>query len=177
MKKYERTGIMAYHNELWGTDMYDVTRGNYIDNWDERVTFNFTTDNGYEITDYICNDFGWPIVSNKFKMALESVGISGIQYLPLIIVNKDTGITLERYYVANIYNLVEAVDMKKSEYFELIPGKYCFVSFAVKEDKIKNFDIFRLKENDVNIFVSEKFQKVIKSNKLTGFDFTKITVV
>ena len=177
VEKYERNGVMAYHSELYGIDMYDVTRGNHLNNWDERIIFNFTPNDGGEFTDYICNDFGWLIVSNKSRKAFENADMTGIQYLPLNIINKDTGMALEEYYVANVCKLIEAVDMGQSEYIELMPGKYVFVSFAVKEEKISDFDIFRLKENDVQIFVSEKFKNIIKSNKLTGFDFTKVKVV
>ncbi|MBZ9686134.1 hypothetical protein G9F72_007280 [Clostridium estertheticum] len=177
MKKYERNGVMAYHSELYGIGMHDIIRGNHLYNWDKRITFNYTPDNGSEITDYICNDFRWLIVSNKFREAFENAHMTGIQYLPLSIINKETGIALGEYYVANICNLIEAVDMGQSEYIELMPGKYVFASFAVKEDKINSFDIFRLKEYNVSILLSEKFKNIIKINKLTGFNFTKVKVV
>ena len=93
---------MAYHNKVYDFDMYDVTSGSYINKWDKRVTFTFSESYGSELTDYICNDFGWIIVSDNFKKAFEY---------------------------------------------------------------------------DVQAFSSERFKKMIKNNKLTGFNFNKVKIV
>ncbi len=177
MKKYENSGVMAYHNKIYEFDMYDVTSGSYINKWDKRVTFTFSESDGSELTDYICNDFGWIIVSDNFKKAFENEGMTGIQFLQVSVVNKDNDIEVGIYYVANIINLIAAVDKEKSEYFELAPDRYSFVSFVLKEEAIRDFDIFRLKEYDVQAFASERFKKMIKNNKLTGFNFNKVKIV
>ncbi|WP_343073985.1 DUF1629 domain-containing protein [Clostridium sp. YIM B02506] len=177
MKKYENSGVMAYHNKIYEFDMYDVTSGSYINKWDKRVTFTFSESDGSELTDYICNDFGWIIVSDSFKKAFENEGMTGIQFLQVSVINKDNDIEVGIYYVANIINLIAAVDKEKSEYFELAPDRYSFVSFVLKEEAIRDFDIFRLKEYDVQAFASERFKKMIKNNKLTGFNFNKVKIV
>lgn len=142
MKKYENSGVMAYHNKVYEFDMYDVTSGSYINKWDKRVTFTFSESDGSELTDYICNDFGWIIVSDNFKKAFENEGMTGIQFLQVSVVNKDNDIELGIHYVANIINLIAAVDKEKSEYFELAPDRYSFVYFVLKEEAIREFDIF-----------------------------------
>lgn len=177
MKKYENSGVMAYHNKVYDFNMYDATSGNYINKWDKRETFTFSKSDGSELTDYICNDFGWIIVSDNFKKTFENEGMTGIQFLQVSVVNKDNDIDVGIYYVANIINLIAAVDMEKSEYFEILPDRYSFVSFVLKEEAIRGFDIFRLKEYDVQAFSSEKFKKMIKNNKLTGFNFNKVKIV
>jgi len=177
MKKYENSGVMAYHNKVYDFNMYDVTSGSYINNWDKIVTFTFSESDVSELTDYICNDFGWIIVSDNFKKAFENEGMTGIQFLQVSVVNKDNDMEVGIYYVANIINLIAAVDMEKSEYFELAPDRYSFVSFVLKEETIRDFDIFRLKEYDVQAFASERFKKMIKNNKLIGFNFNKVEIV
>lgn len=177
MKKYAKKGIMAYHSELNGIGMYEVTKGNIVENWDDKIAFYYTEAEGNSDTDYICNDLGWFIVSDKFKNAMEAMKIVGIQYLPLNLINKDNDKRLGDYYVANICNLIEAINMEKSEHIELGQGKYIFVSYAINEEKIRGLDIYRLKESNIPIFLSEKLKKIIKDYKLTGFSYTKIKVV
>lgn len=176
MDKYERSGVIAYHKELYGINKYDVIRGKEIKSWDERIAFSFKETEGKILTDYVWNNLGWLIVSEKFKNAIEFMKIDGIQYLPVNIINESSCEKLGNCYVVNICNFIKAVNMKQSEYIDL-KGLYIFSSYTLNESQIGGLDIFRVEEDNIAIFVSEKFKKVIKDYKLTGFRFEKIKVV
>ena len=44
-------------------------------------------------------------------------------------------------------------------------------------EKIKEFDIFMLKEIPLKVFVSSKFKEAIEKNNLKGFNFKKVNVI
>ncbi|WP_238885062.1 imm11 family protein [Clostridium sp. YIM B02551] len=174
MDRYERNGVMAYHGELYGVGQYDVGMGKSITNWDERITFELK--DGNEMADYIWNNLGWLIVSNKFKEAIAGAKMAGIQFLPVVI-NDINGESLKDYYVVNITNLVDAIDMDRSECFKIMDDLYSFISVVLKKNEIEGFDIFRVMGNEISEFVSENFVKIIKENKLAGFAFREIKVI
>lgn len=51
------------------------------------------------------------------------------------------------------------------------------IKYAVNKDLVFNTHIFRLKEDTIPVFVSDKIKKAIKINKLSGFDFLEIRFV
>lgn len=177
MDKYEKNGIMVHHNDLQGLDIHMVRNGSFIELWDENFSFDFDLSEGDKVTDYICNNLSWFIVSDKFKRAIEYMSITGIQYLPVNIINKNNGERLEDYYVANICNLVDCINMEKSEYIDCGNNIKLFISFVIEEDKIEEKDIFRIKGSNTSIIVSDKIKDIIKVNKLKGFDFEKVEVI
>ncbi|MDP4147337.1 MAG: hypothetical protein Q8936_23175 [Bacillota bacterium] len=177
VERFENRGVMAYNNNYNEIDIHCVRRGVFIKEWDDSITFYVDLSEGIVVNDYLDNNLSWLIVSDNFKKVIEDAGIDGIQYLPINIMSKGGNEKLGNYYVANIYNLLNAVDMNESEYIQFRSGGYSIVKYAVKADNIKNCDIFRLKEGIVPIFVSEKMKKLIQYNKLTGFAFTKVKVV
>lgn len=177
MKKYEQNGIMAYHSELYGIDVHSVERGILIGNWNEKISFYSDEVEGSIFTDYVCNDLVWFIISEKFKIALEEIKVEGLQYLPVSIVNKRNGVRLGNYYVINICNLIDAIDIEESECFEIGNGLYSFITYAIRKEKANGLDIFRTKQDNIPIFISERIRNVIKSNNITGCDFIKIKTI
>lgn len=173
--------ISCESDELYDIDRYDVEQGNYVNNWDSRITMFFNPKEGDRETDFLGNDLGWLIISEKLKLILEDEKINGIQFLPLKIKNQLNNTTLNNYYLANICNLVKALDLENSDYneYELDENEKVISvkKHAIKADKIKNIDIFRLEEDKFPVFVSEKFVNLINAHKATGFDFTEVLVV
>lgn len=173
--------ISCEWDELYDIDRYDVEQGIYIDNWDSGITLFYNSKEGNRVTDFLGNDLGWLIISEKLKSIIEDKKIKGIQFLSIKIKNQVNNTVLNNYYVANIYNLVEALDLENSDYseYELDENEKVISvkKHAVKEEKVTNMDIFRLKEDKFPIFVSEKFIQLINNHGATGFDFTEILVV
>ncbi len=42
---------------------------------------------------------------------------------------------------------------------------------------IENYNLFRLKNDAIPIFVSEKFKNIVEENSLIGFQFLEVKVV
>ena len=85
---------------------------------------------------------------------------------------------------ANILNwiiFVDALCLKKSKYFETeIPGigtVYTVSKYGIYSKKVENSDVFKLaNRQQVPLFVSEKFKKLIEEKQMTGIKLTEIDV-
>ena len=71
--------------------------------------------------------------------------------------------------------------MKKSKYFETeIPGigtVYTVSKYGIYSKKVENSDVFKLaNRQQVPLFVSEKFKKLIEEKQITGIKLTEIDV-
>lgn len=177
----DEDAICCESDELYCADRYDVEKGVIINDWDDRITLYYNPKEGNRETDFLGNDLGWLIISEKLKLILENEMIRGIQYLPVSIKNKLDSKLLNNYYVANIYNSIDALDLSRSDYsvFELDENEkiFSFKLHVLKGEKLKGIDIFRLKEDNIPQFVSEKIVNLIKENGITGFDFNEVVVV
>ncbi|MEL7937803.1 MULTISPECIES: imm11 family protein [Pseudomonas] len=67
----------------------------------------------------------------------------------------------------------DALDKEQAEFDEYPQGLVVY-KYALKESKIPNLQIFRLKESPLSIFVSENFVHLAKKQKLVGVDFKEI---
>lgn len=173
--------IGCLSDELYGVDQYDVEQGESISHWDERITLVYNPNEGNRATDYLANDLGWLVVSSKLKKILEEADITGIQYLPINVKNKLDNQELEGYLVANICNIVDALDFENSKYdlFDIDENEKMLAveKYVLKKDRVKDVNIFKIGEDNIPNFVSEKFKKIIEANNLTGFDFLEVKVV
>ena len=79
---------------------------------------------------------------------------------------------MENYFVVNIYNLVDALGLTNSKYDIFVVGDneniVVIEKYALKKEKISDVDIFKLKDNTIPKFISEKVVNLIKKNNLTG---------
>lgn len=157
---------------------YIVQCGKAIDNWEE-VTFEYSSHDGNVLTDYLANIYRWFVVSDKFKEVASDLMKDHIQYLPLKILERNTGTEIDTYSVVNILTPVDALDLDKSVYdvFELDDEKIISVQkYALRKSKILNRHIFRLETQEVAIFVSEILKNAIENNNLLGFSFLEVSV-
>lgn len=69
-------------------------------------------------TDFLANDKGWFLVSDKLRKVLESLNTE-IQFLPVKIMERKSKKELPNYYIANILRVVDALCLEKSVYFEV----------------------------------------------------------
>lgn len=94
-----------------------------------------------------------------------------IQLLPMIYEDKN-------FYIDNILNTVDCVDLDKSD-LKIMMGKYIVdVNKYVFKENVKNFPIFKIYLDGVRVtvdtFVNDEFKKVIEDNNLEGFKFTEV---
>lgn len=103
-----------------------------------------------------------------------------IQYLDIKIRNSETDKINDTYKVVNVITILDALDLENSKYdlFELDDEKVLSVEkYALRKNMIENNNIFRLKDDTIPIFVSERFKNIVEENSLIGFQFLEVKVV
>ncbi|MDP1974582.1 MAG: DUF1629 domain-containing protein [Alphaproteobacteria bacterium] len=117
--------------------------------------------------DYISNISGAPVVNKRIRQLLEELCPHDVQFIDAEIQTKN-GLIKDEYYVLNILNKVDAIDMEETDYW-------------VDEDGDINFDKIYFKENCMGvhhiacemqytpiILVSEELKKLFKKYKIKG---------
>ena len=158
---------------------YIVSSGTYIDDW-KNLKFEYDSTEGSIMSDYAANIYCWLLVSNTFcELLLKSDIKANLQFLPVELVDVFSGNIDDGYRVLNILDVIDAIDLKHSKYdvFKLDGEKIIMVEkYALKEEVVKAYDIFRLKNDTIPIFVSEKIKKIIQKNKLSGFVLREVLI-
>lgn len=160
-------------------DEYITTKGKEIKEW-QSVVFEYDSAEGNILTDYLANLHRWLVVSDIFLKATQKIVENQVQYLPVKVIDRHTKAEVVSYFVANIINIIDAIDLENSKYdiFELGDEKIISVEkYALKSSEIVNQHIFRLKDDTIPVFVSETLKNVIENNDFTGFEFLEIDVI
>ena len=173
--------IICHFQNDYGIQQNALNTGKVFENWDDRFEFFYTKEEGDVWTDYLANDKGWFLVSNRLKTLLESVN-TDIQFLKVGIKETNNGEDFKQYYIANIIKVVDALCLDKSEYFETeiegIGTIYTVSKYGIYADKTDSADVFKLSNRqEIPIFVSEKFKDLIQKVNITGISLTEISVV
>lgn len=160
-------------------DEYSVSCGNYINDWSE-VKFKYNPEEGNVLSDSIANVYRWLVVSKKFRELIEDiVAVDVIQYLSIKLIDaKDDGENTE-YKIANLLDVVDALDLEHAQYdvFDLDNEKIIAIEkYALKEEVVLGHDLFKLKDDTIPIFISERIKNIIENNALTGFAFIEVEV-
>ncbi|QEH70627.1 hypothetical protein QTL86_22710 [Cellulosilyticum sp. ST5] len=187
MKYYEL--IYDYeHDKGWvgcksakssNVNQYIVCKGEKVAQWPEEVMFEYNSKEENIFTDYLHNAKGWLIVSKQFRILIRTLIEEEVQYLPVKIKDVVTQEVVTDYQVANIIDVLEALDLEHSDYSYITAKDIKLLSvkkYGLKAEVIKGHHIFKLKESIMPIFVSEVFKKEIETNKLSGFSFLEVKV-
>lgn len=173
--------ICCNKKNLHNIDRYDVIKGEKINSWNDNISFSFNPSGGNRFTDFLANDLNWFIISKAFKETLEKNEVMGLQYLPILVINDATGEISRDFYLANVCNLIDALNLENSKFsiYKNLDGSdlISINVYALNNHAIKDVDIFRVKESNIPIFVSEKLRKLIKKNKFSGCDFLQVRVI
>ena len=164
--------IVCHYQNDYGIQQNVFNVGRFYENWDGKFEFYYNKMEGHVLTDYLANDKGWFVVSNRLQSILQKLNTE-IQYLPVRIVEENSNENLEEYYIANITRVVDALCLEKSLYFETeIPSIgtiYTVSKYCIYDERTENSDIFKLaNRQEIPIFVSERFKKIIEEEKITG---------
>ena len=172
-------------DDLCGFDEWDFRAGKQILNWPESVRIgNSDPETDGPPDDALRNHLGLPIFSKHLQESLQLFGVLGIQYLPVSVFRSD-GSLLMGYSIANILNLIPALDTEQSDYDVyrqdyFLPQRRGQISSVRKAvligTKIEDGDIVRLEEFPVAEFVSEKFVQAYRACKCTGYSFHEVEV-
>lgn len=181
MDMERKNDIICHYEKIHNIPQNTFQVGRMYYGWDNKFNFYYDKQEGSIPTDYLANDKGWFVVSNKLKNLLENMNTE-IQYLPIRITEKSSDEELIGYYIANIVRVVDALCLEKSKYFTTeiadIGTIYTVSKFGIYADKTEDSDIFKLaNRQEIPIFVSENFMKAINSNSITGMSLREISVV
>lgn len=182
--------IMAlFPNIQEDIDRYDIDiKNKFITNWDINNEFGYDPKDGYMYSDCLANVYSWMIVSEKSKNIFDKyIHSNNLQLLPIKIKN----IVNEQktnYFVLHVMDVIDALDLEHSDYFEIQLDEYGYeyeeedeekirlivAKYALKKDIIKGHHIFKVKKDNIRIFVSEEIKNEIKKNNLVGFCFWEV---
>ena len=140
------------------------------------VKFFYDSEKGDVEADYLRNTVNWLVVHKRVQKAFEKENISGLQYLPVKVIDVVTKEENRDYVAVNILNVIEAYDMIKSEYeYKEKYNIYSFLPHTTYLDLkvVKKYDIFRATKFRPSIYVSQKIKDLIDENQWTGFDFIR----
>lgn len=170
--------VVVHCEDTHGFEQYELKEGNFLENWSDNITFYFTLHDGNRFTDYLANNLGWFIVSKKFKDLIKKIE-EDIQFLPVKIVDFESKYQIENdeYFVTNVLGIVDALNLEDSDYriMDLDGEKiYSVRKYAVSQDKINNKNLFKLKGDEIPLFVSETFKRLVKESNITGCEFLEI---
>jgi hypothetical protein len=167
-----------------------LTKGEWIDNWDNRVTLVSCQDG--ELLDRLSNDSDMYLLSDRVISVFEDDNIKGFQFLPVSILMQDRSRLPGYNYVGNIYKTVSCLNFEKSVYTVFgdkesrypHPNPYYWGRVRVLDKMVINqsallddWDIFRLAEKETRVLVSEKFVDVWRSHKLSNLEFSEIETI
>ncbi len=173
--------IVCHYQNDYGIQQNALNVGRFFEGWDDRFEFFYVKEEGDVWTDYLANDKGWFLVSDRLKILLEAVN-TDIQFLKVRIKEKNNEEASDQYYIANIIKVVNALCLDKSQYFvteiEGIGTIYTVSKYGIYADKTDGADVFKLSDRQqIPIFVSEKFKNLIERENITGISLTEIDVV
>lgn len=154
---------------------HTVCCGKYIDNWSLDITLVCDNKKEYIVPDWMSNDNGWLVVSQRFIDAVNHLENGAIQYLPIKVNAIQPQMEDEKFFVANVIKVIDAIDYENSDCFYM-PDYRAVARYALKKEQINGNHIFIAKEDIISesIFVSEEFKKAIQKANLLGFDFTPV---
>lgn len=168
---------------LRGFDEWDFRVGKFISRWDNLVLIKTNDIKCDGVPDDVLqNHLLLPIFSEKMRNILFENDIKDIQYLPIQVFRLN-GEPITGYAIANILSVAPALDLERAGYY-VIPHDHINVKqrgkigaihkFVLHQSKLGDFDIFRLQEHPYVIILSERFVKIYKKHKLTGWVFKEV---
>lgn len=144
--------------------------------WPE-VIFYFDSNKADYGLDYLYNVYDWPVIHKRVMNRLVEIGVSGIKYYPIKLLDKETGTINDDYVLMYIRNFIEAYDMEKSKYtyYEKF-NLYTFLPHEIVLDReeCSKYDIFRCNKFESIIYISQRIRDEIISNEWTGFAMNEV---
>lgn len=103
-----------------------------------------------------------------------------IQCLGIKIINETTNEENNTYKILNVTKHLDALDLDNSVYdiFQFGEDRVLSIEkYALKKTIIESNNIFKLDNETIPVFVSEKFKQVVEENNLIGFQFIEVKTV
>jgi hypothetical protein len=175
-----RRPLVTSRHDLKGIEPWDLRRGRRLDRWDEAAWVQALGGGRGATPDDVLQHhlgLGIPICSPRLRAALDAAGIAGIQCLPIEVRRAD-GSTVATFFVANILNLVAALDVERSAVTYFGPerpdraGEIKSIERPVLRcAAVEGYDVLRLAEYPLALVVSDAFKRAFEDARCTGYSF------
>lgn len=173
--------LVCTDGELIGATEDELCRGTNVSTWDESSWLRAEEySDGEEPDDVLQECFDIPVFSARLRKALEAAGIGGIQYLAIQVFDARRR-PVEGFAVANLLNVRDVLDLKRSEYEVFGPDRPDRMGRirdlrrpVLRLDAVEGLDIMRPREFPYVMLVSTKFHNVFADGGFFGLDFRKV---
>jgi hypothetical protein len=160
-------------------ERYMLDKGVSAKEWfPENSVIDLEKGTGIRVADAIPNYDNFLIISEKLKKILTEKSKANFEYFPIKIRDHEGHIVKSDYYIANLLDTIECVNMKTSEYRmdPIIKTQVeRFKRLVLDETKLKNgAKIFRLKEKTNLIIVDDVLSDEIVNAGCTGMFFQEM---
>jgi hypothetical protein len=147
----ESPGMHCLRRDSEGFDVYRFYEGQLINDWPQDITFHCEVQ--FE-DDYLLGGLHWKIVSERVREIFEKNKITGVQFLPVKILDSRSGQFVGEFWALNVIQTTNSLKLKDT----------------------KDLDIFRLAgKTGTGIFISERLKKMLeKSGSVRGMDFVEV---
>ncbi len=158
---------------------WKLGKGTSCTDWfPDNPVFPVYSEDGIKLTDAIPNYSGLLIISEKLKAIFEEHSGANVEYLPVRISDKKGRVSPKQYYIANLLDTIDCVDMEKSSYVMSAIIKDHVLRFSeliLNEDRLNSENhIFRLKDKTDLILIDDPFSDAILDADCTGMLFQEL---
>jgi uncharacterized protein DUF1629 len=175
--------FVSNFDDLKGFEDWQFDQGVVISDWNPKAWIRCMKPawNG-DPDDVLQSHLGIPIYSPRLQRIIQRENFTGIQFLPLRVLRMDST-EIAGYAIANILNLLPAMDMENSEcdkfeddYFDPADrGRVAAVyKMVLKRSVVEGYDIVRIKEFHPAAYASERFKLAFETAGCTGYSFKEV---
>jgi len=129
--------------------------------------------------DYQPNDFLWPLMSEKLKSVVQK-NLTGNENVDWVDCKVRKGNEERIYYILRFNKVLDVLNIDETKF---VNGTDYIIRPVFSFSKIKDYTVFvkpsfeDLWRIPSALYISEKLKKEIQKMKLTGLDFSKVTVI
>lgn len=132
-----------------------------------------------ELHESLYNLDGQLVINEKVRAFLEAEGVQHVEYLPIRIINHKEREVKERYFVINMYPLVDCIDQSKTQ-FEWNPlndeAMMDVSNLTVSQERIPpDFKLLRPKYLPSVILIHRDLARKMKEAKFRGFKVSEVS--
>lgn len=143
-------------------EIMDIAEGEKMENLRFNLNIKWKTK---KIPDLLGPSTSELFISSRFKEVLEQeVKNQQIHYIKTTIL-KDT------FWFLNILGVRDCMDYERSKYTTKKGVVNKIENLVIEEEKLEEYDIFRLKHNFISVFVTEPLKNKLEEAELQGIEF------
>lgn len=127
-----------------------------------------------EVQDYLANDLGLPLMSEKLKGLLNEFEVNkNMIWKQVFVIVEGSRIS---YFMPCPSYSIDVIDTQKTIFIDGPLGKRILKAYLSRE-KIQSLNYFPISESDITWIVSDRVRKKIRQMKVSGIDFTQAQVI